>query len=174
MGLPKLLTLALAAAACGIAGVQPSFAQCRLCDTPVTRVEPASRTTQVTLEIETSIDFGRLVLASAGEGSALLRSDGSSAAGGSLAELSTRAMVGSAVVRGEPGRAVRIELPRRIVLHSLGGGEITFEEVESDLPAMPRLDAAGNLAFRFGGRLRVSGDSEGVYHGDLPITVEYL
>ena len=38
---------------------------------------------------------------------------------------------------------------------------------------MPRLDSAGNLTFRFGGRLHVSGDAEGDYRGDLPITAEY-
>ena len=83
-------------------------------------------------------------------------------------------MVGSAVVRGEPGRAVRVDLPRHIVLRSFSGGEIIFEEMVSDLPSLPRLDSAGRLEFRFGGRLRIRGDAEGEYHGDLPITVEYL
>ena len=83
-------------------------------------------------------------------------------------------MVGTVTVRGEPGRTMRIDLPRRIVLHSLSGGEVTFDDVASDLPAMPRLDAAGNLTFRFGGRLRVTGDADGDYRGDLPITAEYL
>ena len=66
-------------------------------------------------------------------------------------------MVGSAVVHGQPGRTVRIELPHRIDLYSI-----------------PRLDAAGTLTFRFGGRLTVSSDADGDYRGDLPITVEYL
>ena len=48
-----------------------------------------------------------------------------------------------------------------------------MDEVLSDLPALPRLDAAGNLSFRFGGRARISGDADGDYRGDLPITVEY-
>ena len=43
----------------------------------------------------------------------------------------------------------------------------------SDLPSLPRLDSAGNLSFRFGGRLRITGDADGQYRGDLPITVEY-
>jgi hypothetical protein len=82
-------------------------------------------------------------------------------------------MVGSASVHGEPGRAVRIELPHRIDLYSIDGGRIAFDDVVSDLPSMPRLDSAGNLTFRFGGRLTITGDSEGQYRGDLPITVEY-
>jgi hypothetical protein len=83
-------------------------------------------------------------------------------------------MVGSAVVRGEAGRAVRIELPRRIELHSLSGARIGIEDIVSDLPSAPRLDSAGSLSFRFGGRLSISDDAEGEYRGDVPITVEYL
>jgi hypothetical protein len=82
-------------------------------------------------------------------------------------------MVGTAIVHGQPGRTVRVELPRRIELYSLSGGNISFEDVTSDLPSLPRLDSAGNLTFRFGGRVRISGDADGEYRGDLPITVEY-
>ena len=82
-------------------------------------------------------------------------------------------MVGSAIVRGEPNRTVRVELPQQIVLHSGSGREISFDDVVSDLPVLPRLDSAGILRFRFGGRLRISGEAEGDYRGDLPITVEY-
>jgi hypothetical protein len=82
-------------------------------------------------------------------------------------------MVGTAVVHGTPGRAVRVELPRRIDLYSLGGGRIAVDDVVSDLPSLPRLDSAGNLTFSFGGRVTVTGDSEGDYRGDMPITVEY-
>ena len=83
-------------------------------------------------------------------------------------------MVGEVVIRGEPGRALRIDLPARIQLYTLSGGAIAIDDIASDLADQPRLDAAGNLSFRFGGRLTVSGDSEGDYRGDLPITVEYL
>jgi hypothetical protein len=82
-------------------------------------------------------------------------------------------MVGTAVVRGSAGRSVRVELPHRIDLYSISGGRITVDDVVSDLPSMPRLDSAGNLTFRFGGRVTVSGDSEGDYRGEMPITVEY-
>ena len=68
---------------------------------------------------------------------------------------------------------VRVDLPRRIELYSLSGGRISFEDVTSDLPSLPRLDSAGNLTFRFGGRLTITGDADGEYRGDLPITVEY-
>ena len=83
-------------------------------------------------------------------------------------------MVGEARVRGEPGRLVRIDLPSRIELHSLNGARISIDRIVTDLPTAPRLDPAGNLSFRFGGRIRVSGNADGDFRGDLPVTVEYL
>jgi hypothetical protein len=169
IGRNALLSLGLAAAI-----PVPAAAQCRLCDAPTTvRTEDTGKG-EVRLEVETSLNFDRLILLGQGEGSAVLRPDGSSASAGTIADISPRAMVGTVTVRGEAGRTIRIDLPRRIVLHSLSGGEVTFDDVASDLPALPRLDAGGNLTFRFGGRLRVSGDAEGDYRGDLPITAEYL
>ena len=169
LGRIALLSLVIAAAF-----PLPASAQCRLCDTPTTIRDDQSAKGEVRLEIETSLNFDRLVLSGEGEGSAMLRPDGSSTIAGAVADMSPRAMVGTVTVRGEPGRAIRVDLPRRIVLHSLSGGEVTFDEIVSDLPSVPRLDPAGNLTFRFGGRLRVSGDAEGDYRGDLPITAEYL
>jgi hypothetical protein len=162
--------VALAAAA---AGAWPASGQCRLCDKPTTALGESQGNSSIDLRVETSIDFGRLMLSGPGQGAAVIRPDGSNAAEGALAGVSARAMVGSASVHGEPGRAVRIELPHRIDLYSIDGGRIAFDDVVSDLPSMPRLDSAGNLTFRFGGRLTITGDSEGQYRGDLPITVEY-
>ena len=173
MGGPKLFSLALAACAVTVAGHAPADAQCRLCETPTTARDDASPATEVSLEIETSLDFDRLILSGEGDGAAVIRPDGSLAAEGALSEVSPRAMVGSAIIRGEPNRLVRVELPRRIELYSLSGGQISFDDVASDLPALPRLDSAGNLSFRFGGRVRVTGDADGEYRGELPITVEY-
>jgi len=169
LGRIALLSLVIAAAF-----PLPASAQCRLCDTPTTIRDDQSAKGEVRLEVETSLNFDRLVLSGEGEGSAMLRPDGSSTIAGAVADMSPRAMVGTVTVRGEPGRAIRVDLPRRIVLHSLSGGEVTFDEIVSDLPSVPRLDPAGNLTFRFGGRLRLSGDAEGDYRGDLPITAEYL
>jgi hypothetical protein len=103
----------------------------------------------------------------------VIRPDGSRAAEGSVSEVGPRAMVGTATVHGDPGRAVRVELPHRIDLYSLSGGRVSFDDVTSDLPSLPRLDSAGNLTFRIGGRVRITGDAGGEYRGDLPITVEY-
>jgi hypothetical protein len=169
IGRIALLSLSLTAAV-----PAPAAAQCRLCDAPTTIRTEETGKGEVRLEVETSLNFDRLILLGQGEGSAVLRPDGSTSSTGTISEMSPRAMVGTVTVRGEPGRTLRIDLPRRIVLHSLSGGEVTFDDVASDLPSLPRLDAAGNLTFRFGGRLHVSGDAEGDYRGDLPITAEYL
>ncbi len=152
----------------------PATAQCRLCAVPSAERPGEAAPGAIRLEIETSLDFDRLILLAPGEGSATLLPDGSRAVSGMIGAIGGRAMVGQAVVRGEAGRAVRISLPRRIELFSISGGRIALEELSSDLPGLPRLDSAGRLSFRFGGRLRVSGDAEGDYRGDVPITVEYL
>lgn len=169
-----ILALPFAATILALAAPAPAPAQCRLCDAPTTQRAAEDGKSEVRLEIESSLNFDRLILFGAGEGSAVLRPDGSTSSAGTVADVSPRAMVGTVTVRGEPGRTIRVDLPRRIVLHSLSGGEVTFDDVASDLPSLPRLDSAGNLTFRFGGRLRISGDADGEYRGDLPITADYL
>ena len=159
----------------GAAAVPKSTAaQCRLCSSPTTSPDPGAAGAAVQLEVETSLDFDRLVLLGTGEGTATLAPDGSRSVSGTIEAISGRAMVGSAVVRGEAGRAVRILLPASIEMRSLGGNTIRIEDLRSDLGAAPRLDSSGMLQFRFGGRLRISCDAEGEYRGDIPITVEYL
>jgi hypothetical protein len=174
MGRTALSILQAAAAVAALCAPRQLSAQCRLCDTPSTVRPEDTGKGAVQLEVETSLTFDRLILLGQGDGTATLRPDGSTASLGTVADISPRAMVGTVTVRGEAGRAIRVDLPRRIVLHSLSGGEVTFDDVTTDLPPLPRLDAGGKLTFRFGGRLRVSGDAEGDYRGDLPITAEYL
>ena len=152
----------------------PAAGQCRLCDTPTTVAPTETRSGEINLQIEASLDFDRLILLGAGEGAAVVRPDGSTQVSGMISAISTRAMVGSATVRGEPGRPVRIDLPRQINLYSLSGGRVSVDEIDSDLGRTPKLDSSGTLTFRFGGRVRISGDADGDYRGDLPITAEYL
>ena len=149
-------------------------AQCRLCGTPSLFGDAREAPGRVSVEVETSLAFDRVVLVNDTGGTATLRPDGSRAVTGGLSDLSGRAMVGSAIIRGAPGKAVRVDLPRRIELHSLNGGLVRIEDVVSDLPDLPRLDSTGKLSFRFGGQLKVSGDADGDYRGELPIFVDYL
>lgn len=157
----------------GLASTAPLQAQCRLCGQATTTrpTEPSSGDVQ--LQIETDLSFDRLVLAGPGQGAAVIRPSGSNSSEGAVLEIGPRATVGTVNVHGEANRPVVVDIPHRIDLFSAGGGRITLLDVGTDLPASPRLDAAGNLSFRFGGRLILTGDDDGRFRGDLPITVEY-
>ncbi len=170
-----LFSLALAGAL-GLAAPalpQDVTAPCALCAPTVARVadKPA---TPVSLSVETRLDFGQIILTGTGDGTAQLGPDGARNVSGSVTALSARAMLGEVEIRGEPGRQVRIDLPRHIELFGLNGGSIRLESIRSDLPPMPRLDGSGRLSFRFGGEVRLSGDVDGQFRGDVPIDVEYF
>lgn len=152
----------------------PASAQCRLCSTPTTQLQTDEDGGDIRLDVDATLDFDRLVLLGDGHGAATLLPNGDRSSTGSVATVSARAMVGSVTVHGEPNRALRVEMPGTIELYSLTGGRISIDQLNTDLPGMPRLDSAGNLTFRFGGRLQISGDADGQYRGDVPITVEYL
>jgi len=151
----------------------PSAAQCRLCSEPTTAAPGESAQGDIQLQIETSLNFDRLILTGGGPGSITIRPDGSSSAAGAVAGVGPRAMVGTVIVHGEPNRGLRVDIPRRVELYGAAGTRMTLDDLVTDLSAVPRLDAAGNLSFRFGGRLSFTGDADGQYRGDLPITVEY-
>ena len=172
MGRSGILAIVTALACASAGSVAP--AQCRLCSTPTTTRDDSQLSDKIALDVQTSLNFDQLVVDGAGNGSASIRPDGSTQNMGSVTDVSPRAMVGTVVLHGQPGRTIRVELPSRITLHSISGGEISFDDVVSDLPSIPRLDDSGSLTFRFGGRLHVTGDAEGQYRGELPITAEYL
>jgi Domain of unknown function (DUF4402) len=152
---------------------QDVTAPCGLC-TPSPTTSDEKPAAPVKLDVEVNLDFDRLVLAGAGDGSAELGPDGVRNVSGSIASIGARAMVGEVVIHGEPGRYVRVELPRRIELQGFSGGVIRLESLRSDLPQMPRLDGNGRLRFRLGGVLHLTGDVSGTFRGDVTIDVDYL
>ncbi|MFL6737971.1 MAG: DUF4402 domain-containing protein [Sphingomicrobium sp.] len=152
---------------------QDVTAPCQLCS-PDERLAEEKPAKPVTLDVEAKLDFDRLILAGAGDGSAELGADGSRRVSGSVTAISARAMVGEVAIRGEPGRQVRVDLPGSIELYGFNGGTIRVESIRSDLPAAPRLDSNGRLSFRFGGIVRLSGNSDGEFRGDARINVEYF
>ena len=173
---PALLGFLALLCATGLAAPalsQDVSAPCQLCDAAdgAAAEKPAE---PMQLDVEARLDFDQLILAGSGEGSAELGPDGSRIARGSVTGISARAMVGEVTIRGEPGRQVRIELPGNIELQGLNGGSIRLESIRSDLPPAPRLDSNGRLNFRFGGIVRVSGDSDGEFRGDVRVNVEYF
>jgi hypothetical protein len=152
----------------------PVSAQCRLCDTPTSSLPTAKDRGQVDLQIESRLDFDTLATVGNGGGTATLSPNGARSTSGNIVGINGRAMVGSASVRGKAGELIRIDMPKLIRMHSISGAAITMDEIVTDLPSLPRLDAQGNLHFRFGGRLRVEGDVEGEFRGDVPIMIDYL
>ena len=172
---PLLACLALAAAIGLAAPALPQDVQapCRLCETGASPTEekPAA---PILLDVEASLDFDQLILAGAGAGTAELGPDGSRSVTGAVTAISSRAMVGEVVIRGEPGRMLRVDLPRNIELFGFNGGSIQVDSIRSDLPPAPRLDSSGRLSFRFGGVIRVAGDTDGQFRGDVRIDVEYF
>ena len=168
-----LSPIALLVGAIAMPGVAP--AQCRLCDTPTTAPDLAGADTPIRLDVQARLDFDQVILIdSGGAGTARIAPDGSSSISGSVGAIGGRAMVGSVIVRGEPGRLVRIGFPESILLHGLTGNSIRVRSLTSDLPSAARLDSQGKLHFRFGGALEISGAVEGDYRGEIPITVDYL
>ena len=150
-------------------------AQCRLCAAPTTVATSEAAQQAVRIEVQARLDFDQLVLMEgAAPGTARLLPDGTTSTSGAIGAIGGRAMVGNVIVRGEPGRLVRIGLPASISLYGLTGGNIRLDSLVTDLPAQPRLDSQGSLQFRFGGALHVEGDAAGDYRGDVPITVDYL
>lgn len=170
--LALLSCAALLGGALAMPGAAP--AQCRLCAKPTTEARSEAADGLIRIEVQARLDFDHLVLMdSATPGVARLLPDGTTSVSGSLGLVSGRAMVGSVIIRGEPGRLVRIGLPSAIALYGRSGGIIRLQSLVSDLPAQPRLDSQGALSFRFGGELHVQGDASGDYRGDVPITVDY-
>jgi hypothetical protein len=159
-------------------GAAPAVAEppaCRLCGASeglTTTVAAGTKPTE--LEVQTSLDFDRVILTGATGGTARLGPDGTRETSGALAALTGRAMTGEVIIRGEPGRQVRVDLPTRIDLYGFAGGALAITRITSDLPIIPRLDSEGRLRVRFGGELFVGGDAEGEYRGDVPITADYL
>ena len=167
------VSLAIAAAAFGLA--QPLAAQdCALCGEHVSVFSDGEPTRPVTIEIDSALDFDRFAMGERGGGEVMLDPHtGQRSFGGMLVDLGGFAVNGSAIVRGDPGRAVRIDLPEQITLHTADGDAVELRDLRTDLPAQPRLDPNGELRFAFGGRLRVGDRSTGNFRGRIRISAEY-
>lgn len=167
----RFVALAFAATFCGPASATET---CMLCPAKAGSLyeEPA---TPLSVEIETTLDFDRVALSGPGGGMVAIDPiSGRRSVSGELVELGGMAIQGTATVRGEPGRAVRIQLPAAVTLHSGEGGSAELSDIEADLPrGGARLGRDGTLRFSFGGRLSVKGDASGDYRGRIPLVVDY-
>ena len=172
---PAFAALALAAlGGPATARAQEIAAPCQLCGTGAAAADLIRPATPLRLEVQTRLEFDKIVFGGIGEAQVALSPGGAATMSGATTATGARAMPGSVLIRGEPGRAVRIDLPRQVDLFGEGNGAIRIERLVTDLPAFPRIGDDGSLSFRFGGDLRISGDSDGAYRGSIDIIVEYL
>jgi hypothetical protein len=126
------------------------------------------------VEIRTQLDFSRATSGGKGGGRISIDPDsGTRQVAGNLVDLGGSALAGTAVVTGEPGRQIRIDLPLSIRMTGSHGGAIEITNLRTNLPPGARLDAFGKLEFSFGGDVNVDGNSTGTFRGRIPITAEY-
>ena len=172
--------LSVAFVAAGVAMPVSALAQdalsapCQLCSATPSDTTNARVVAPLRIQVETRLDFDKVVYA--GQGSALiaLSPGGVARLSGAASAAGARAMPGSVLIRGEPGRAVRIDLPDRVSLFGEGSGTLSLTTLTTDLPAFPRIGDDGTLSFRFGGDLLLNGDSDGAFRGAIDIVVDYL
>ncbi len=172
-----ILSVALVAATLvpgGLRAQDSVAAPCQLCSavpSDILNVRPA---VPLRLEVETRLDFDKVVFQGPGSASIALSPDGVARLSGAASAAGARAMPGSVIIRGEPGRAVRVDLPHQVILYGEGAGSLRIDSLTTNLPHLPRIGADGTLSFRFGGDLRLSGDGDGAFRGMIDIVVDYL
>lgn len=171
----QILSVALAAAgfaAPAAVRAQSAAAPCLLCTAGPADSLNARPAAPLHLQVETRLDFDKVVFAGNGSALVALSPDGITRSTG--AATGARPMPGSVLIRGEPGRAVRVDLPGQVSLFGDGSATLRIDSIVTDLPPFPRIGADGTLLFRFGGDLRVSGEGDGTFRGTIDIVVDYL
>lgn len=151
----------------------PGHAQCLLCVPQAAASASERAPAPLALEIGSGLDFDRVAFAPGGGSVSIDPVSRSRRVEGALFDLGGLVMIGSATVRGEAGRAVRIGLPQDVSLRNASGTDARISRLVTDLPAAPRLGPDGTLRFSFGGRLDVTGEGDGDFRGRIPITVDY-
>jgi hypothetical protein len=141
---------------------------------PAMSIAQDRQETPLQVEIRTQLDFSRAATAGTQGGQISVDPhNGARQVDGDIVDLGGSALAGSAIVRGEPGRTIRIDMPLSIRMTGTSGGMIVVTNLRTNLPPSPRLDGFGQLEFTFGGDLRISGNVAGTFRGRIPITAEY-
>ncbi|WP_299321629.1 DUF4402 domain-containing protein [Parasphingopyxis sp.] len=146
---------------------------CRLCDDadPIMARDRPSRPLHI--DIDTGLDFDRMALIDYRGGQAEIDPQTGQRRLTRLLDLGGMAMRGTVTIRGEPGRAIRVDLPEEVILRAPGGRRVELRDMHSDLPAQPRIGSDGYLRFSFGGRIDVDGTDVGRFRGRMRISAEY-
>ena len=137
-------------------------------------VSIADRSVPLSIEITTKLDFSRAALPASGGGQIELDpQSGNKRVNGGMVDLGGAALAGTAIVHGEPGRAVRIDMPSSARMTSPAGGTVEITGLRTSLVGGSRLDSTGRLEFSFGGTLTVRGQVAGTFRARIPITAQY-
>ena len=154
----------------------PAAAQCLLCTAEANaRADADAPTHPLQIDIIQPLNFDRLTVSS-GQGGGSISIDpvnGARALAGKVVDLGGMPMSGRVRLRGEPGRGVRVELPRMVMMTASSGVTVPLDNIGTSLPSAPRLGADGTLEFNFGGQLKISGNASGDYRGRIPIDAFY-
>ena len=179
--LGRIFSLIAACALAVLAGAQ-AYAQgaCTNCDLPPgcrgTTQGGQTKCTVVLLSIESDVDFGRLLLVGGQVGHVVIDlQTGTKLVFGDLEDAGGIPVYGTALVTGQPLRNVMVTMPASVTLTDPSGAQAVMRDFATDLPAMPRLDANGQLRFNFTGTLYTDTAvlSGGTLRGRVPITVDY-
>ena len=155
-----------------LAAGEPDCLLCAPDSAPETKTPEHSA--PLSIEITTELDFSRAALPASGGGEIELDPiSGSKRVHGGIVDLGGQALAGTATVTGEPGRAVRIEMPTSARMTSPTGGTVEITGLRTSLMGGARLDSAGRLEFSFGGTLIVRGNVSGTFRTRIPITAQY-
>lgn len=175
-----LLALAAAILATGSGGPVAAQGQCSFCDTnpPPSGGGGGGRPNNraLDLEIQSDIDFGRLLIIGSGDGRVILDLvTGSKTVFGDLDDFGGLTVQGRATIRGRPMRTIRIGFPSSVTLSDARGGRAELRDFKTSLRAMPTLDANGQLEFTYTGTLYTTAAiaSGGTLRGRIPIQVDY-
>lgn len=149
-------------------------AECRLCVPDTSRL-PAAVSTPLRLEVEAALDLGRAAQIRAG-GSGTITLDpksGERRVAGALADLGGFSLKGTVRLKGAPFAPISVSMPNRIRLSAPDGSTADVVDIRTDLSPNAALDAQGQLAFAFGGRLIVTAGQSGDFRGRIAISADY-
>ena len=177
----RVLSTLVAGALLALASA-PGFAQgtCTNCDLPpgCRGVGQGGKTecTVVLLTVESDVDFGRLILVGGQVGHvAIDLASGAKLVFGDLEDGGGIPVYGTALVTGQPLRNILVTMPASVTLTDPSGAQGVMRDFQTNLSALPRLDANGQLRFNFTGTLYTDAAirAGGTLRGRVPITVDY-
>ncbi len=158
----------------GLRPLMRAFSVCILLPLLAGAGDEGARDIPISIDITTQLDFSRAAIASKDGGNIRVDAQsGTRSVDGGLIDLGGFGLAGTAIVRGEPGRGVRIDMPPSIKMTSSTGGQIDITNLRTNLSPAPRLDNFGQLSFTFGGNVQVRGNVSGTFRGRIPITADY-